>query len=151
MSIVKKIQDEKANTASAQRTVAFNYLFDNAVDKVQDGKFYLFEYNPKYKLQLKHWDKYPMVLVLELYEDGFIGANLHYTTPKARMLFVQKFLNKSARVPVKLIHRYIVDRADNIFFEIPKKELVQFAALPIEQFYDSKNRFVSAKKIQASK
>lgn len=115
------------------------------------GSFYLFEYNPKTKAQLKHWDKYPLVLILEMYDDGFMGANFHYTSPKERMVLAQKFLNKSVRIPMKLIHRYILNRADNLFFEIPEKELVEFAALPIEQFYDSNNRFVSAKKVQSQK
>lgn len=151
MSIISKIKEEGAKTASTQRTVAFNYLFENAKDDVMPGSFYLFEYNPKTKAQLKHWDKYPLVLILEMYDDGFMGANFHYTSPKERMVLAQKFLNKSVRIPMKLIHRYILNRADNLFFEIPEKELVEFAALPIEQFYDSNNRFVSAKKVQSQK
>jgi len=151
MSIISKIKEEGAKTASTQRTVAFNYLFDNAKDDVMPGNFYLFEYNPKTKAQLKHWDKYPLVLILDMYDDGFMGANFHYTSPKERMVLAQKFLNKSVRIPMKLVHRYILNRADNLFFEIPEKELVEFAALPIEQFYDSNNRFVSAKKVQSQK
>jgi len=50
---------------------------------------------------------------------------------------------------MKLLHRYIIKRADNLFFEVPDKELVEFAALPIEEFRDSKNRFVSANKVQS--
>ena len=107
MSIIQEIKDNNANTVAKQRSVAFNYLFDNAKDDVMVGKFYLFEYNPK-----------------------------------------TKFLNSNVKIPLKLLHRYIGGRADRLFFEVPEEELVEFAALPIEQFYDSKNRFVSKKKVQ---
>ena len=114
------------------------------------GKFYLFEYDPKTKQQLARWDRYPLVLVTNIYQDGFMGANFHYTTEKQRMILAKKFLNNNVRIPLKLLHRYIVNRADNLFFEVPESELVEFAALPIEQFYDARNRFVSKKKVQQS-
>ena len=60
------------------------------------------------------------VLVTNIYEDGFMGANFHYTTQKQRMLLAKKFLNSNVRIPLKLLHRYIVGRADNLFFEIIK-------------------------------
>ena len=86
MSIIQELKDENANTVSKQRSVAFNYLFNNAKDDVTVGKFYLFEYDPKTKLQLARWDRYPLVLVTNIYEDGFMGANFHYTTKKHRMI-----------------------------------------------------------------
>lgn len=148
MSVIQEIKDKKATNVAKQRQVAFNYLFDNARDDVMVGKFYLFEYDPKTKQQLARWDKYPLVLVTNIYEDGFMGANFHYTTPKQRMVLAKNFLNKNVRIPFKLLHRYIISRADNLFFEVPESELVEFAALPIEQFYDGQNRFVSKKKVQ---
>lgn len=148
MSIIEKIKEEDAKTKSAQRTVAFNYLFDNAVGNVMVGDIYLFEYDPKYRPILKQWDKYPLVLVTNIYEDGFLGANFHYTTQKQRMILAKKFLNRNVSIPPKLIHRYIFDRADNLFFKVPDEELVEFAALPIEEFRDNKNRFLSAAKVQ---
>ena len=50
MSIIQELKDENANTVSKQRSVAFNYLFNNAKDDVMVGKFYLFEYDPKNKV-----------------------------------------------------------------------------------------------------
>ena len=66
------------------------------------------------------------------------------------MILAKKFLNSNVKIPFKLLHRYIIDRADNLFFEVPDKDLIEIAALPIEQFYDSKNRFVSSNKVQRS-
>ena len=150
MTVIKEIQEKEAKTISAQRQVAFNYLFDSVSDNVMVGDFFIFEYDPKYRQFLKHWDKYPLVLVMNIYDNGFLGANLHYTTQKQRMIIAKKFLNRNVSIPSKLLHRYIFNRADNLFFKVPEKELVEFAALPIEQFRDSKNRFVSATKVQKS-
>lgn len=151
MSVFKEIKEKDVRTVSKQREIAFDYLFKSAREYALPGTFYFFEYNPKYKANLKHWDKYPLVLVTDIYENGFMGANLHYTTAKRRTSLAQKYLNKSigsSSMPDKLFHRYIIDRADNIFFEVPDDDLIEYAALPLEQFYDNKNRFVSAKKVQ---
>jgi len=150
MSVIKEIKDKNAKTLSTQRSIAFNYLFENASDSVMVGDWYLFEYDPKYKPFLRHWDKYPLVLVLDIDENGFLGANVHYISPKRRVLLTQNFLNKKVTIPMKLIHRYIPKRADNLFFKVPETELIEFSALPIEEFRDNKNRFVSAAKIQSS-
>ena len=150
MSVIKEIKEKDARTISAQRKIAFDYLFDSITDDVMVGDFFIFEYDPKYRQFLKHWDKYPLVLVMNIYDNGFLGANLHYTTQKQRMIIAKKFLNRNVSIPSKLLHRYIFNRADNMFFKVPEKELVEFAALPIEEFRDSKNRFVSAAKVQKS-
>lgn len=150
MSVIEKIKEEGAKTKHNQRQVAFDYLFDHVKDDVMVGKFYLFEYNPKTKARLKRWDKYPLVLVTTMYDDGFMGANFHYTTEKQRMILAKKFLNSNVKIPFKLLHRYIINRADNLFFEVPDEDLIEFAALPIEQFYDKNNRFVSSSKVQRS-
>jgi hypothetical protein len=150
MSVLDQIKKENASNRNEQRKIAFNYLFDNAVenDDLEAGKFYLFEYKPKYLKQLRHWDRYPLVLVLEKYTDGFLGANFHYTTQKNRILLATLYLNKNIRLKDYLLHRYIPEKADNIFFQVEDKDLTDFAALNIEQFYDSNSRFMSSTKIQ---
>lgn len=152
MSVLSEIKEKGAKTVSTQRKVAFDYLLETSdiSDDVMVGDFYLFEYDPKFKAFLKQWDKYPLVLVLNIFEDGFLGANLHYTTQKQRMLIAKKYLNKSTRIPPKLLHRYIFARADNLFFKVPDKDLIDFAALTLEEFRDNKNKFVSARKVQTS-
>lgn len=150
MSVLDQIKKENASNRNEQRKIAFNYLFDNAVehDDVEIGKFYLFEYKPKYLKQLRHWDRYPYILVLEKYTDGILGANFHYTTQKNRILLAQSYLNKNIKIKDYLLHRYIPEKADNIFFQVEDKDIIDFAALTIEQFYDSNNRFMSSTKIQ---
>ena len=81
--------------------------------------------------------------------DGFYGANLHYMEPKKRVNLAEKIINKnSPNIPKSIWHRYIIDKADNLFFKIPESDVLEMAVLPLEQFYDSRNKFVSAKKVQ---
>jgi len=56
------------------------------------GKLYFFLYDPKTKEELPYYDRFPLVLVLEKYEDGFLGLNLHYLPVKYRILFLRKLM-----------------------------------------------------------
>jgi len=149
MSILTTLKENKITNRARQRTEAFNYLFDEAVDDVSGGEFYLFEYKPKFRKRLKHWDRYPLVIMGDSTSDGFYGANLHYMEPAKRVNLAEKIINKNSfNIPKSLWHRYIIDKADNLFFKIPESDVLEMAVLPLEQFYDSRNKFVSATKVQ---
>lgn len=49
------------------------------------GRMYFYHYDPKYKDELPVWDKFPLVLPMELYPDSFLGLNLHYLDPYNRL------------------------------------------------------------------
>tara|TARA_B100001057_G_C22780506_1_gene923444 strand:+ start:671 stop:1123 length:453 start_codon:yes stop_codon:yes gene_type:complete len=149
MSILTHLKEKNITNRARQRTEAFNYLFDTAEDDVTPTEFYLFEYKPKYAKKLDHYDRYPMVIVGEPTKDGFYGANLHYMEARKRVNLAEKIINKnSPNIPPYLWHRYIIDKADNLFFKIPESDVLEMAVLPLEQFYDNRNKFVSAKKVQ---
>jgi hypothetical protein len=66
-------------------------------EELRDGKFklgrlYYFYYDPKGKADLPYYDKFPLVLTLEKYQDGFLGLNLHYLPIKYRVAFVGKLM-----------------------------------------------------------
>jgi hypothetical protein len=56
------------------------------------GHLYFFYYDAKLKAELPYWDKFPLVLVLEIYNDGFLGLNLHYLPVKYRIAFLRKLV-----------------------------------------------------------
>jgi len=56
------------------------------------GKLYYFLYDPKLKHELPYYDKFPLVLVLDKYQDGFLGLNLHYLPVKYRIIFLRKLM-----------------------------------------------------------
>jgi len=49
------------------------------------GKMYFYYYDAKTKDMLPYWDKFPLVIPLEVHTDGFIGLNLHYISPRQRL------------------------------------------------------------------
>tara|TARA_B110000444_G_scaffold60462_1_gene56365 strand:- start:1750 stop:2370 length:621 start_codon:yes stop_codon:yes gene_type:complete len=53
-----------------------------------EGRMYLFFYDAKTKRKLPYWDRFPLVFILELKQDGFIGLNLHYLPPAIRVRFL---------------------------------------------------------------
>ena len=48
------------------------------------GQMYFFRYDPKHRLTLPMYDKYPLAIVIERYTDGFLGLNMHYLTKGQR-------------------------------------------------------------------
>jgi hypothetical protein len=48
------------------------------------GSMYFYTYDPKTKEKLPYYDMYPMIFVLEIYPDGWLGINLHYLPPYYR-------------------------------------------------------------------
>ena len=54
------------------------------------GRMYMFYYDAKTKEDLPYWDRFPLIFVLELYQDGFLGINLHYLPPILRAKLMDK-------------------------------------------------------------
>lgn len=60
------------------------------------GRMYFFHYDPKYKETLPQWDKFPLVIPIDIHADGFTGLNLHYLDPYSRLVLLdrlQDFIN----------------------------------------------------------
>lgn len=57
------------------------------------GRMYFFSYDPKGKIDLPYYDTFPLVLVLQVEGDGFLGLNMHYLPIKYRVVFLDKLLD----------------------------------------------------------
>jgi len=116
---------------SKLREEIFNILLDDATESPTTGKYYIFEYDPKFGDKLAEWDEYPIIYAMEFKKNNLIGANVHYIrTANARL----KALNNK-RFPKKTLRQYIPRRADSIFFEIGEDEVQLLSTLPIEKFH----------------
>jgi len=62
-------------------------------DKFGLGKLFFFYYDPKGKATLPYYDRFPLVIPLELYPDGFLGLNLHYLPLSYRIAFLDKLMD----------------------------------------------------------
>lgn len=65
--------------------------------KIIQGNLYFFVYDAKGKDELPYWDAFPLIILLEKYNNGFLGLNLHYLPPEYRAIFLNKLMddNKS--------------------------------------------------------
>ena len=116
---------------SQLREEIFNILLDDATDSPTTGKYYIFEYDPKFGDKLAEWDEYPIIYAMEFKKNNLIGANVHYIrTVNARL----KALNNK-RFPKRTLRQYIPKRADSVFFEIQESEVQILSTLPIEKFH----------------
>jgi hypothetical protein len=126
-------------------------------DNAMIGRMYFFFYDPKWKDKLPYYDRFPLVLPIEQYPDGFLGLNLHYIHPKQRIILLDKlseFLNNkkydkttkfrlsydlmksSSRIfeHQPCIKRYLFTQIQSRFLEISADEWDIAALLPVENF-----------------
>ena len=66
----------KARTAAGYRRNIVNNA-DRARPDAVIGRMYFFYYDAKNKDKLPQWDRFPLVLPIERYGNGFLGLNLH--------------------------------------------------------------------------
>jgi hypothetical protein len=121
------------------------------------GKMYFYYYDPKTKDKLKYYDKFPLVIPIERYKDGFLGLNLHYVSPRIRLVLLDKLSsfanNKKYDETTRLrlsyqtikaassifeatpcIKRYLYSHVKSRFLEIEASEWDIAAVLPVESF-----------------
>jgi hypothetical protein len=121
------------------------------------GKMYHFFYDPKYKDSLPYYDRFPLVIPIERYPDGFLGLNLHYIHPKQRILLLDKLseiltnnkYNESTRMKISYDYlsaatsiyqskscykKYLFKHIESRFLEIGANEWDIAVMLPTENF-----------------
>ena len=135
------------------------------VDNFRLGKLYCFYYDPKGKESLPYYDRFPMVLAIEKYNDGFLGLNLHYLPFNYRMAFLGKLLKFAVqgepgeidrlRVTYDIlvaskrlkefrpcIKRYLSGHIQSKILAIQPNEWDIAAFLPLQQFKGAKSQQV---------
>ena len=127
--LIKNLKGSKISNSELREEV-FNILLDDATESPETGKYYTFEYDPKFADKLKEWDEYPLVYVMEFKKNNLIGANIHYIRGTNSRL---KALNNK-RFPKRTYRQYIPKRADSLFFEIQESEVQLLSTLPLEKF-----------------
>lgn len=151
----------KAKTAAGYRTNIVKND-ERGRDNTIIGKMYFFWYDPKTKDKLPTYDKFPLVLPIERYQDGFLGLNLHYLSvvERTRLLDkLKKFANnkafdKTTRLKVTYnllngtrglssemrpcIKRYLFTHCRSRFVEMTADEWDKAIELPVQLFVHNK-------------
>ena len=126
------------------------------------GNMYFFRYDPKHKMTLSKYDKYPLAIVVERYTDGFLGLNMHYLSVRQRKSafrmvgeFKEKkkpntapstgrgvtnwellinFNNAVEPLAKESVHRYLYSHVRSQFIRINPDEYDKAVQLPIDEW-----------------
>ena len=121
------------------------------------GKMYFYFYDPKTKDTLPYYDRFPLVIPIESYKDGFLGLNLHYIHPKQRLILLDKLSetatnnNFDSKTKLRVSYSYLAGASrafeatpcikrnlyshiQSRFLEISADEWDIAAMLPVETF-----------------
>ena len=131
-TLLQDLKGSKVSKAQLREKI-FEALNDNATGNPEVGKWYFFEYDPKYKDIIKKWDAYPLIKLMEIKSDRMLGMNIHFLRAKARL----GSLNKE-EAPMQTLRYYIPKNADNLFFEVPEEDMQAMSQLPLEQFHTNR-------------
>jgi hypothetical protein len=182
-TIIQKIKEQteskKVDTSTAfgrswllQKMEKLNPSYHDRMEIIRDrdqqrnramiGRMYFFSYLPKLREVLPYWDRFPLVIPLMVYNDGFLGLNLHYIYPKDRLILLQQLSRlvsgpqSDERTRLRLsypilkamhqayratpcIKRYLKAHFRSRFIEIPPAEWDIAAALPVQKFTSTTN------------
>jgi len=131
------------------------------------GRMYFYFYDPKTKDKLPYYDRFPLVLPIEQYNDGFLGLNLHYIHPRQRIALLDKLSETASnsrfdeRTKLKVsydyltrastdfeampcIKRYLFNHVTSRFLEISADEWDIAALLPMDTFVNASESKVYA-------
>ena len=127
------------------------------------GRMFLFNYNPKNKMNLKYYDTLPLVYILKFTKDGFLGLNLHYLDIRLRTIlfnnlqvllsgpiesdFTRLRINmqiikgsRKFRYYRPCIRKYKTKHVGSRILQIPPKDWGVAIHLPVERF-KKKNKY----------
>ena len=140
---------------------------DRLKNKSMIGRMYFYFYDPKTKETMPYYDRFPLVIPIQRYDDGFLGLNLHYIHPKYRIILLNKlsdtmtndtydeqtkfkinyrYLASASKIfeATPCIKRYLFTQIESRFLEITADEWDIAALLPVESFVGAKTSKVYA-------
>jgi hypothetical protein len=150
----------KVNSSTRGKEVSIRSLMsqkDDMTSKIMIGRMYHFSYQAKHAKTLPYWDRFPLVIPIETYPDGFLGINMHYLNPRLRARLMDalfttisdKSLNERAKLRVSYqllsgasryrlfeptVKRYLFSQVRSRYLQIDPKEWSIALFLPTEKF-----------------
>lgn len=128
------------------------------------GGLFFYVYDAKHKDKLPYWDRFPLVIPIAIYNDGFLGLNLHYLPPVGRAKLLDALLRFKRRanspraymklsyellkhtVDIKLfqpcIHRYLTGHVKSQIVKVSDRYWERAAMLPVQKFTGATDREV---------
>ena len=118
------------------------------------GNLNMFFYDPKFKNTLPYYDRFPLVLPIERYSDGFLGINLHYLPIPLRIRLLDELMDystdtnfdsktkintnyqqlKNVNLIKPTLKRYLAGKVKSAFRRIDGDEFTVATLLPVQRF-----------------
>ena len=131
----KYILDERKDRAGAVKEQDKNELRRYTVA----GHLYMFEYKAKMKW-LPYYDRFPLVYCFKAPgKHEFWGANLHYLSPKKRLIVMKKLIQGRVDIPKICFHKYLSSHVDGLYLDLAADEWDTAILLPTEDYVKEVN------------
>lgn len=121
------------------------------------GQIYFWRYDPKHKDTLPYYDTAPLVIILDIYEDGFLGLNTHYLRYDIRIKLISLLMqtitakkwNHKTQMKINYsilksfskydfagpaLKRYLFSHIRSKIVRVQTENYINVAYLPIERF-----------------
>jgi hypothetical protein len=160
---VQKAAKGRPKSTAWYRSKISEFGTPKSLDLIRDGKqatspFFgrlnMFFYDPKLKKKLPYYDRFPLVLPLENYNDGFLGINLHYLPIPLRIKLLDRLVDfsnntkfdgstklnvsytalKRVRLIRPTIKRYLAGKVKSRFRRVDADEFTVATLLPVQRF-----------------
>ena len=103
------------------------------------GHLYMFEYKAKMKW-LPYYDRFPLVYVIKAPgKEEFWGANLHYLSPKKRIIVTKKLIQGRIDIPKVCFHKYLSAHVEGLYLDLAADEWDTAILLPTEDYVKNIN------------
>lgn len=136
------------------------------VNKIIPGRLYMFYYDPKYKEELPHYDRFPLVFPYKFTpQDGMMGLNMHYLPYFQRVQLMDRLMMFSAnknfdentriryswdlisgvakfKLANSCIKHYLKEHIKSQFIEVPPSDWHTAMMLPVETFVGANKKQV---------
>ena len=155
----KKVRQSAVTSALSRQPGRRSLLSDSErrAATPQIGKMYFYNYDPKFKDKLPYYDEFPLIFAVDYFPRGFLGMNLHYVSPRNRMLIMNslsdiatnKKYDSSTRLALSYrvlqgaskfstikpcIKRYLYNNVKSSFVSIDANEWDIAIFLPVQRF-----------------
>jgi hypothetical protein len=121
------------------------------------GNLNMFFYDPKFKKTLPYYDRFPLVLPIERYSNGFLGINLHYLPIPLRIRLLDELMDystdtkfdsktkinanyrqlKNVDLLKPTLKRYLAGKVKSRFRRVDADEFTVATLLPVQRFSKS--------------
>ena len=179
-NLYKKITTDLINAGYAIRNYSSIRWFTKNIQRIMDsrhtksrlqklstpgiGKMFLLSYLPKHIAKLPYFDRFPLIFVIRIQSDGFLGLNLHYLPPSERAILMKALLHiasnnekmdETTRLKISFkvlnafsqkqrarvcVRKYLYTHVESIGL-IPANEWIHSTFLPLEGFRRKSRHF----------